>query len=303
MSKFLIQIIFFVTIGILLGEGIVRIFQLSIDVPKMYKDENKLIRYEPNQSGNYINGDHQWVINKYGNYGYEPQSLDTMITVIGDSYISNVMNPPKCHQANFLSSLNSNFNFYPNSRDGASFIEFLEMKRSLNELNPVKHLFYVHHGDFIESIMELKNNPLTVQVSLESNEIRFAKLTSSKLKNVLYNFKLAYYLYRNFLIQNINKNVSTNNRNTKSENINYTAIQELLDFVIKYYQTDNIILVFSPDANQKVVDMTQNKGFEVWRLEAENYEKWQLENDSHWSCEGHKKAAEQVNNYLQNLRL
>ncbi len=76
MARFLFKISLFITIGILLGEGIVRVFQLSIDVPKMYQGSDNLIKFEPNQTGNYIHGEHRWVINKYGHYGYEPPTLD-----------------------------------------------------------------------------------------------------------------------------------------------------------------------------------------------------------------------------------
>lgn len=298
MKIFLIKIVLFVSLGIILGEGIVRLFELTIDVPVAYVDSSDhLIKYRPNQTGNYIGGDHKWIINKYGNFGYEPPSLDSLITVIGDSFISNEMNPPSCHQARYLSLLDRDFNYYPMSRDGASFIEYMEMKKSLEHLHPIKNLFYVHHSDFTESIIEVANKPTSVQYSINEHRIRYAKLSSRKLKRLLYHFKLAYYLYRNYLIFKSTPPALKVKKSKKP--LNFKAIKKLLDFVKNNYSIDDIILVFNPNSDQKLIKITKNYGFKTILLKAQNYSSWKLEHDSHWSCNGHKKAAIQVTNYLK----
>lgn len=286
------------TLGVLLGETVVRLFNMTIDVPRMYMGSDHLIKFEPNQTGNYVNGEHQWVINKYGNFGYEPPALKSLVTVIGDSFISNMMNPPECHQANFLAQLNPDYNFYPTSRDGASFIEYMEMKRSLQHLKRVTNLLYVHHSDFLESIADLQRKPLTVQVALEKDSVIYARLSSNPLKNALRNFKLGYYMYRNFLIRANTSSISTNNSYKDKKSINYNAISALLDYVKTHYRIDDIILVFSPTTDQKVIELTKRKGFKTLALKAKDYSTWKLKHDSHWSCTGHQKAAIQVNNHL-----
>lgn len=301
MRRFLLKISLFLTIGLVLGEGIIRTFHLSIDVPEAYTADDHLIKFKPNQTGNYINSSHKWVISKYGNFGYEPPSLDKLVTVIGDSYISNIMNPPRCHQANYLAKSNLPFNFYPSSRDGASFIEFMEMKKSLGNLNPLLHLMYVRDWDFIESVVELGRKPLTVQYSLTSDELKYAEMTAGPVKSFLYNFKFPYYLYRKLLATAF---TDTENDPTQSEEqeklqtIDYTAIKTLLIHTRGNYKIDNVILVFSPDSDPHLIELVEKTGFKTIRLKSDNYDLWRLENDRHWSCLGHQQAAEQVSTYL-----
>jgi hypothetical protein len=295
MIKFSIKVFLFLVFGYIIGEIVVRAYRLNIDIPNFYKDTDGLIKNKPNQTGYYVNGN-KWFINKYGHYGYEPKSLDNLITVIGDSYIENIMNPPECHQAYFLARMVDEYNYYPCARSGASFIEFMEMSKSLNHLNPIKQLLYVHHGDFIESITEITNNPLTVQLSITTNKIRYARLTKSRFKDILYNLKFAYFLYRNYIVKNTN--VSSNNRDIKHSNIDFHKIQMLLNFVKKNYFTDNIILVFSPDTDNELIELIKENNFQTIELKSTNYKSWQLINDGHWSCYGHEEAAMQVSKCL-----
>jgi hypothetical protein len=298
MKKFLIRTGLFAIIGLIIGEVIVRQFHLNTDIPKIYMDSDNLIKFKPNQTGYYVNGTHKWMINKYGNYGPAPKSLDSLVTILGDSFISNVMNPPECHQANFLSHLSHKFNFYPSSRDGASFIEYMEMAKSLNRLKPVKQLLYVHHGDFVESVMEIGNEPFTVQLSLKNSKIRYAQINSSKLKEILYNLKFPYFIYRNYVVKAADG--SLNNRDGIQKKIDYDKIQLLLNYVKANYKISNIVLVFSPDSDKKVIQLTQKNGFQTVELKSANYKSWQMKEDSHWSCYGHEQAANQVNAFLEN---
>ena len=81
MKKFLIKCSIFLLIGLLIGELVVRIFHLNTDVPKMYKSQSELIKFYPNQKGYWLKGSHKWVVNKYGQFGYEPKRLDNIFTV------------------------------------------------------------------------------------------------------------------------------------------------------------------------------------------------------------------------------
>lgn len=273
-----------------------RVYQLNIDVPDFYRDKDGLLKNRPGQTGS--NGDGtRWFINKYGEYGYEPKSLEKPVTVIDDSYIQGLMNPPDCHQAYLLAKKFSSYNYYPCARAGASFIEYMEMSKSLQHLHPVKQLLYVHHGDFIESITEIEKQPLTVQLSVSSNKIRYAKLTTSRVKDILYNFKFAYFLYRKYFVGKAD--IGTNNRDVVNVSIDYDKIKLLLAYVQKNYRTDNIVLVFSPDTDSKLTAMVKESNFQTLELKAANYKLWQFAHDSHWSCFGHEEAAKQVSKYLQ----
>lgn len=298
MKKFLQSLLLFCGIGIVMGEIIVRVFSLSIDVHKFYIDKDNLIKNYPNQTGK--NGyKHQWIINKYGEFGYEPKSLNNLVTVIGDSFITNTMNPPECHQANYLSKLTAKYNFYPSARAGASFIEMMEKARALEHLHPVYQLLYIQQADFIESVSEIKSAPLTVQISVKTGQVKYAKLQSSKFKEVIYNFKFFYYIYRNYIFMLLGNDDATNNRVLiKRKKINYQLIEDLLVISKKKYNTRNVILVFSPDTDKKVIDLVKNSGFRYFQLISKDYKSWQMPKDSHWSCHGHEEAAKQVANYL-----
>lgn len=304
MKLFIKNILLFILFGLIAGELIVRIFSLNIDVPRSYVSKSGLIKFYPNQSGNYLNGKHIWKINQYGNYGPAPKSLDSaVITVIGDSYISNAMNPPECHQAVYLSQALPHKNFYPSSRDGASFMEYMEMTKALDSLKPQYQLLYVHHGDMTESIRELGRKPLTVQTALKTGTTTPALLQVSKFKEYLYHWKFMYFLYRNYLLMGKKGgNEFANNRDeVNPKKINYAYIEQLLQFSISNYKTNNIILVFSPDSDKKVTAIANKVGFKCIQLNTTDYQSWKLPNDSHWSCFGHQEAAKQTSEFLKTL--
>ena len=298
MKKYLLRIFIFIVIGILLGEIGVRVFDLAVDTPVAYRDEDQLIKYNPNQDGTSVQRC-KWIINKYGNFGPEPASLDSLITVIGNSYISNTMNPPECHQAVYLTRENQDYNFYPMSRDGASFLEFMEMTKSLEPLNPVKQLLYLHDEDFLYSVVELLNAPLTVQYSLEKKEIRYAHLGDSKLKKLLYRFKFAYFIYRNYFVL---AELNLFNRPEEVSHVNtgldYDSLELLFDFVKENYSIPDILLVFFPESDPGLMDLAEQAGFETMLLETDDYTSWLTSIGGHWSCYGHEEVARQVDHYL-----
>jgi hypothetical protein len=306
MKAYIKRILLFGLIAILLGEIIVRVFHLSVDVPKVYRDEDNLVKFVPNQTGYSAQG-YKWIINKYGNYGHEPQSLDSLVTIIGNSFISATMNPPECHQSNYLAGINQDFNFYPMSRDGASFLEFLEMAKSLEKLNPVKQLFYVHESDFIVSTVERFPDPLTIQLSLEKQEIIFTKPSNNSWKKKLYHFKFAYFLYRNFVVPVMVDLHLVGGRVEESlfevHDTDYPYLQGLMDYVKDHYSYENIVLVFFPESDERLIRMTEEAGFTVLRLRADDYRSWVEHVGGHWNCHGHKEVALQVDSYLADLSL
>lgn len=288
-----------------MGEAFVRFNNLTIDVPKSYQDKNNLIRYFPNQSGNYLGGKHKWIINKYGFPGYEPKSLKSLIGVIGDSYISNFMNPPECHQAEFLSKLNPRYNFYPLSRDGANLLEMLELSKLIDTLDVKFNLLFISDGDIFSSITNSSKPNESIQISLSDKKIHFPKYKTSKFKETIYNFKFFYYLYRNFIVKG---ETSVTNKTKIKEDYNSEKIEsakDFLNFVNKEYHTNKIIFVFKPNSSLKIYNLFIQNNLNAMILNSDNDKSWQLPDDGHWSCYGHQRAAEQVTEYLntQNEKL
>lgn len=299
MKKYLLRIFTFIALGILIGEIGVRVFNLAVDVPEVYKDEGQLIKFQANQTGTSVQRC-KWIINSYGNFGPEPRSLDSLISIIGNSYIQNTMNPPECHQANYLAQFNQDYSFYPMSRDGASFLEFMEMAKSLEPLNPVKQMLYVHDEDFPYSIIELLDQPNAVQYSLETKEIRYVQMDNSKLKKLLYKFKFAYFLYRNYFVL-AELDLFNNNEEVTHEDqsFDYESLGLLFDYVKENYKVANVLLVFFPESDQGLMDLAEQAGFEVMLLETDDYNSWLTSIGGHWSCYGHEEVARQVNHHLQ----
>ena len=298
MKKYIIKLILFVAIGILLGEITVRVFNLTVDIPKCYQDKDMLFKYEPNQSGMSFQRQ-KWIINKYGNFGFEPPSLDSLITIIGNSYISNTMNPPECHQSVFLAKMNKDYNFYPMSRDGASFIEYMEMAKSLERLNPILQLLYVQDEDFTLSLSEEMYDPNTIQLSLENNKLRYVQSSPEwirKGKWMFQNLKFVYFLYRNIYVE-ADRN-PPHETNSKYKVPDRTYLQLLFNYVKENYATEHIVLIFFPGSNQELIDLTDSYGFKTFLLEADDYVSWLTSVGGHWSCIGHEEAARQVNSYL-----
>ncbi len=298
MKKYLLRIFVFIALGILLGEVVLRVFNLSVDVPKTYVAEDQLIKFQPNQTGTSVQRC-KWIINEYGNFGPAPASLDSLVTLIGNSYIVNTMNPPECHQAHYLTRENQDYNFYPMSRDGSSFIEFMEMAKSLEHLNPVKQMLYVHDEDFPYSIRELIYEPNSVQLSLEKKELSYVQASESKLKKMLYKFKFAYFIYRNyFVLAELNPFNRDAAPTRVSPELDFESLQRMFSYVKENYKIDNILLVFFPGSDQELMEMCKNVGFETMLLETDDYNSWLTSVNGHWSCYGHEEVARQVANHL-----
>ena len=269
-------------------------------------DKTGIQKYIPNQKGTWKGGSHNWYINEKGWPGDLPNSYDNLITIIGDSYIENFLNPNECHQSNYLKKLIPKYNYLEASRSGVSFIEAMEISKQLDTLSPIVQLIYVHDTDFFESIVQIKKHPDRTQIDLSDNKIIYGKMKAPGLKKILYNWKFIYYLYRRFPVDFDNGNEipeikELSEIKLKKEN-DFNAFKKLLGFVSARYQIENKVIVFRPDSDIELINLSRNLGFIVLHLKADNTEKWSFEYDSHWTCNGHEKAALQVAEFL-NLKM
>ena len=306
MKKFIKNIILFLILGLIIGEIIARLFALSSDIPHRMIDKTGIQKYIPNQKGTWKGGSHNWYINEKGWPGHLPNSYDSLITIIGDSYIENFMNPDECHQSNYLKKLNPKYNYLEASRSGVSFIEAMEISKQLDTLSPKVQLIYVHDTDFFESIVQIKKHPDRTQIDLTDNKIIYGKMKAPGIKKILYNWKFIYYLYRRFPVDLNNGNKiqeikELSEIKLKKEN-DFNAFKKLLGYVNAKYQIENKVIVFRPDSDIELINLTRNLGFIVLHLKAGNIEKWSFEYDSHWTCYGHEKVALQVAEFLNRKR-
>ncbi|RYE52322.1 MAG: hypothetical protein EOP48_16745 [Sphingobacteriales bacterium] len=196
MKRFLIRLIVFTFLIGIGGEIIIRFYKLVPDIPKLYVDKTGIQRYIPGQTGYYTKAKTKWVVNKYGWLGTTDTSEDTIITIIGDSYIENIMNPISCNQGNKLKSQFKDYSFFEAGRSGVTFIEAMQISKLLDStIQPKLHLIYVSTSDFPESSALNKRYTDRVQIDLNTNTIYNGNLKSPGIKKILYNIKLLYYLY------------------------------------------------------------------------------------------------------------
>lgn len=303
MIKFFKNIIIFFALALLIGEVVVRITHSVSDIPRRRIDKAGIQKYYPNQDGYWKGGEHTWLINEYGWPGIAPKSFNNLITVIGDSYIENFMNPNECHQAVFLENNADEYNFFEAGRSGVSLIEAMEISKQLDSLKPVKHLIYVNSNDFYESIVEIKKLSDITQLDLTNNEIIYGQMKAPFVKKILYNWKLMYYFYNRFyssLVSKKTKEVEKEKTSELDRGIKYNnELLNLLEFIKNKYQLNNKVLVFHPNANQHILELCMKLDFEIIVLDSSKDKSWSFEYDSHWTCYGHERAAIQVTNYLK----
>lgn len=307
MKKLLINIILFFLIAIVVGEVVVRLTHTMADIPQRTIDEHGIQKYFPNQDGYWKGGEHQWKINKLGWPGELPESNDNLIMVIGDSFIENFMNPNECHQSAFLKTNMKDYNFMEAGRAGVSLIEAMEISKQIDSLQPLHSLIYMNATDLYESIVQVKQMSDITQLDIKTNTIVYGEMKAPGLKKILYNWKLVYYFYNRFPLENLfKKNPEPKIATIKPEKeiLEYTTeVKQLLDFIKQNYTTSDKTLVFHPNGNQSLIKICKNAGFRTIELDSRNDETWTFDYDHHWTCYGHKKAAGQVARYLkENLR-
>lgn len=300
MNKFLKNLILLLILSFAIGEVVVRLTYAVADIPRRTIDVNGIQKYLPDQAGYWKGGKHQWIINKLGWPGELPKSYDNLVAIIGDSYIENFMNPIDCHQSSFLKKEMGEYNFIEASRSGVSFIEAMEISKEMDSLKPIHSLIYLKDEDFNESIIQIKPMSDVTQLNIKTKIIEKGEIKSSGLKNILYTFKILYYLYNRFP-----GNVLNEENDESKEIMNklkfHREISELINYIKINYVISNKTLVFQPNSNKLIIEMCQTAGFNIIELNSNNDDSWIFDYDSHWTCYGHERAAKQVKKNLFNI--
>ncbi len=303
MKQFLKKSILFLVLLGVLAEVVIRFFHLVPDIPERYIDKNKIQRYKPGQTGYYTKAKKPWSVNKYGWLGVAESSNEPTLSIIGDSYIENLMNPFECNQANVLKPLLPEYSFFEAGRSGVTFIEAMEISKMLeDEIKPEYQILYLSTNDFTETISEINKYSDRVQFSTKSNKIITSKLKSPGLKKILYNFKLAYYLYLKYpiFINKQNKGIIEidDKAVSKQRRIQYA---QLFNYCAENYNLQNMIFAFHPDIDQEITELTAKHDIKMILLETKDDKKWEIgEHDKHWSCYGHMQVGNQIANYINN---
>ncbi|XLS30758.1 hypothetical protein ACJD0Z_07980 [Flavobacteriaceae bacterium M23B6Z8] len=297
MKKFLINILAFLIVGMLLGEIIARTMYLTSDIPRRTIDNDHIQKYFPDQTGYWKGGDHSWSINKMGWPGELPDSFDRLQLIIGDSFIENFMNPSHCHQSVFLKEKVPALNFMEAARSGVSLIEAMEISKQLDTLRPENYFIYVKDEDFIESIKEIKSLKDITQVSLTDKKVVPGEMKAPGLKLVLYNWKFLYYLYNRFPLSRAGNAEEPIKQKETASSLN-DQIPKLLKFISDQYDITNKVLVFMPGTDPSIIEASKKAGFKTIELDDTGDKNWSFEYDSHWTCYGHERAADQVANIL-----
>lgn|GEM_PF-917593 len=289
----------FITIA---GEIIVRVYKLVPDIPKLYVDKTGIQRYTPGQEGYYTKATSKWKVNKYGWIGTAETKGDTIISIIGDSYIENMMNPISCNQGNILKKYFKNYSFFEAGRSGVTAIEAMQITRLLDStIHPTFNLIYVAPEDFEESISNIYRYTDRVQIDLSTNTILNSQLKSPFAKKILYSSKILYYLYLRFSSAILNHNNHKELSEKKyvkpiAKTFNTAYYEKLVNYFQKNYNVKKIILVFHPGTDVRLINFIEKYGFITISLGSiKDKENWALnENDGHWSCFGHEEVAKRI---------
>jgi hypothetical protein len=303
MKQFISKFIIFILFITLSGELIVRIFKLTPDIPHLFVDETGIQRYIPGQSGYYSKENSKWEVNNYGWLGIADVKTDSIISIIGDSFIENIMNPISCNQGSILKSYFKNFGFFEAGRSGVTFIEAMQITKLLDStIKPKMHLIYVAEDDFYESNATYRFKD-RMQLNLASNTIVNGELKAPGIKKVLYNCKVLYYLYLRFplFVDNKNKESHTTPVKTK-EPVDLETINSIFKFCKKNYDLEKIVLVFHPGTPQEISSLASQYGFSTIGLNNNGDKRsWNVSSsDGHWSCYGHHEVAKQIKTHLAN---
>lgn len=305
MKIFLLRVLLFIILLSGTSELIIRYYKLTSDVPERVMGENGIQRYKLNQSGYYKKAEKKWQVNRYGWLGTYNLSKDSVITIIGDSFIENIMNPIECNQGSLLNSEFPDISFFEVGRSGITFIESMEISKGLKiDLTPSYQLLYLNPTDIPESIVEIEKYTDRMQFSIESNMLSSPEIKAPILKKILYNVKFLYYLYLRYPIlidkQNLGKVDAISLSNKDSLNLLY---DKLLMYVSNNYAIDNLILVLHPDVEYQMIPLFEKYNFKYLKLNSNENENWEIGNgDSHWSCYGHEQVSKQVYDFLKTLK-
>ena len=300
MKLFLFKIFTFILIGLCLSEILIRTYKLVPDIPERELDKYEIQKYIPGQSGFYTSS-RKWAVNKYGWLGVSDINNDTIVSLIGDSFIENLMNPIECNQGNILKIYFPNYSFFEAARSGVTFIDALEISKSLElEINPKCQLLYLSNEDFFESIYEIKKLNDRGQISINKQQIINNKIKYHNLKKILYNVKVFYFIYLKSTAVLDNKTAVLDNK-IITDKFNKIYFQKLFIFCNKNYNTKKLIFIFHPNTNQIFINFAKAYKIKYILLNSKEDNTWLLKNDYHWSCYGHKQVAYQIKKQLRNI--
>ncbi len=301
MKKFIFNLILFLFFFAIICEIGIRYFHLAPDIPQREIDKHGIQKYKLNQSGYFTGSQVEWKVNDFGWLGVADTSSDTLFTIVGDSYIENIMNPIECHQGTILKNKLPNYSFFEAGRSGVSFIEAMEISHYLsNDLNSYKNLIYVSTNDFYESISELARYTDRLQYSVKNKKLLPVILKSPGLKKILYNVKLLYYLYIKYPIFVAEQNKGETKENmAQTDKFDPELLNQMLDFCKSKYNLGKDIIIFRPETDQKIIDLCIEHGFNTLHLVNNSKTSWELgEHDGHWSCYGHDQAGKQISDKI-----
>lgn len=302
MKKFLIRLFVFTFVIGVAGELIIRVYKLVPDIPRLYVDKTGIQRYVPGQTGYYTKAKTKWVVNKYGWLGTADTSKDTVVSIIGDSYIENIMNPVSCNQGNLLKFQIKNYSFFEAGRSGVTFIEAMQISKLLDStIQPKMHLIYLNTGDFPESSSLDQRYTDRVQIDLSTNTILNGNSKSPGLKMILYNIKLLYFLYLRFSPFDDAKNKEDHKEITErivevKPEFDGRDVNKLFAYCIENYDMEKVIFVFHPGTEKTIIKLANQYHIKNIVLNADKDKRsWALNaNDKHWSCYGHTQVAKQI---------
>lgn len=306
MVRLIKHLLVYIIFALLIGEAIVRLLHLTSDIPNRMIDNDNIQKYYPNQKGKWHGGLHEWRINELGWAGPLPESYDNLVTILGDSFIENFMNPDKCHQSSLLKKDFPENNFLEAARSGISLIEALEITKQLDSLNPIAQLIYISVNDFEESITEIARRKDITQVNLKKKELVHGQMLSPWLKKILYNWKFMYYLYLRFPLDFYKNPPPTENLSPSSSKgakpREEILFEQLLDYIVENYQIEDKILIFRPLSSPNLVNKAAKRGFKTILLDNHG-QQWSFDDDHHWKCFGHEQAAIQVAQKLKKMKI
>lgn len=303
MKKFILNILFFALILGVVGEITLRHFHLVSELPERYIDKFGIQRYTPGQRGYIRNAKAKWVVNHYGWVGNYDIKKDSTISIIGDSFIENLMNPMECHQGSLLGDYFPDYSFFEAARSGVTFIESMEISKILaHELNPRYQIIYLNEEDFYESIADINTMSDRLQISIKDRKLLKSKIHLKGIRKALYSVKLLYYLYKYpFFLKN-QQDLGSQLTSQKQDNFDKDTFNFLFKYCSEKYQLDNLIFVFHPNVDARFIALCKSYKIPTILLNASNDKPWNIDDyDLHWSCYGNTQASKQVANALNEI--
>ncbi len=303
MKKFILHSILFLTFLFVSSELTIRVFNLISDIPQRVVDDSGIQKYLPGQKGQY-SGFH-WETNKYGWIGVAETEGD-IITIVGDSFIENLMNPIDCNQGALLKNYYPQYSFFEAGRSGITLIEAIKIASLLSEeLKPKYQLIYVSTNDFLESASNLTYYSDRYQVNLDTGIEHAGQIKYKKIKEMIYRVKTLYYLYKNYPIFVEERNKVTDHKETDfalsntNQSKNIEIIRNLFQYIVSNYDMSSIAFVFHPGIDESVVKYAIEFGVNYVELSSDDIESWRVsESDGHWNCYGHTQVSGQVAEFL-----